>query len=64
MQYFENGLPWVLRGFENINMFHVSNEFIDEEFKRDKDTGFDFSYKKLSNRFISRLFNHYYLEEL
>ncbi|MDE6015834.1 MAG: hypothetical protein K2H41_09090 [Acetatifactor sp.] len=45
-------------------MFYVSKELIEEELKRDKDTGFDFSYRKLSNKFIDRLFNHYYLEEL
>lgn len=45
-------------------MFYVNKELIEEELKRDKDIGFEFSYHKLSNKFISRLFNHYYLEEL
>ena len=45
-------------------MFYVSKELIEEELKRDKETGFDYSYQKLSNKFINRLFNHYYLEEL
>lgn len=45
-------------------MFYVSKELIEDELKKDKDAGFDFSYQKLSNRFIDRLFNHYYLEEL
>ena len=45
-------------------MFYVSKELIEEELKRDKDAGFDFFYQKLSNKYINRLFNHYYLEEL
>ena len=45
-------------------MFYVNKELIEEELKRDKDAGFDYSYQKLSNRFINRLFNHYYIEEL
>lgn len=45
-------------------MFYVGKELIKEELKRDKDSGFDFSYQKLSNKFMERLFNHYYLEEL
>ncbi len=45
-------------------MFLLSQELIKKELKRDQDIGFDFSYRKLSNKFIDRLFNHYYLEEL
>lgn len=45
-------------------MFLLNQELIEEELKRDQDIGFDFSYQKLSNKFIDRLFNHYYLEEL
>ena len=41
-------------------MFYVSKELIEEELKRDKDMGFDFSYQKLSNKFMNRLFNHSY----
>ena len=45
-------------------MFYVNKELIEEELKRDKDMGFDYSYQKLSNKFMNRLFNHYYIEEL
>lgn len=45
-------------------MFYVSKKLIDEELKKDRDVGLHFSYQKLSNKFIDRLFNHYYLEEL
>lgn len=45
-------------------MFYVDKGLIEKELKRDKDDGYVFSYQKLSNRFINRLFNHYYLAEM
>ena len=45
-------------------MIKVDNELINEELKRDRENGFEFHYKKLSNRFIDWLFRHYYLHEM
>ena len=45
-------------------MIKVDKGLINEELKRDRENGFEFHYKKLSNRFIDWLFRHYYLHEM
>ncbi len=45
-------------------MFFVSEKLIDEELKNDEGRGFNYAYKKLSKRFIEKLFNHWYIHEL
>lgn len=45
-------------------MIKVDKGLINEELKRDSENGFEFHYKKLSNRFIDWLFRHYYLHEM
>lgn len=45
-------------------MIKLDKILIDKELKSDREAGFVFSYQKLSNRFINRLFNHYYIVEL
>ena len=44
-------------------MICISKELIDKELKRDREDGFEFSYKKLSNKFLDWLFGHYYCVE-
>lgn len=44
-------------------MIYISKELIDKELKRDREDGFIFTYKKLSNRFLDWLFRHYYCVE-
>lgn len=45
-------------------MIKVDKGLINEELKRDRKNGFEFHYRKLSNRFIDWLFRHYYLHEM
>ena len=44
-------------------MICISKELIDKELKRDRENGFVFTYKKLSNKFLDWIFNHYYCVE-
>lgn len=44
-------------------MIYISKELIEDELKRDKEEGFIFTYKKLSNKFLDWLFRHYYCVE-
>lgn len=44
-------------------MIYISKELINEELKRDIENGFVFTYKKLSNKFLDWLLEHYYCVE-
>lgn len=44
-------------------MICISKELIDRELEKDREDGFEFSYKKLSNKFLDWLFRHYYCVE-
>lgn len=43
---------------------NIRYDLISAELEHDINRGFEFHYRKLSNRFISWLFRHYYIQEL
>lgn len=43
---------------------NIKKELIDEQISSENNMGMTFCYRKLSNKFIDRLFNHYYVCEL
>lgn len=45
-------------------MIYIDEKLIEKELERDRENGFVFSYRKLSDKFLDRLFNHYYIAEL
>ena len=44
--------------------YALRKDLIEKELEHDINKGFKFHYRKLSNRFISWLFRHYYIQEL
>lgn len=44
-------------------MICISEELINKALKRDREKGFVFSHKSLSNKFLDRMFNNYYCVE-
>ena len=42
---------------------NLRKDLINEELKYDIKRGFEFHYKKLSNKFLNWLFRHYYIQE-
>ena len=47
-----------------LKLINLRKDLIDKELEFDINIGFKFHYRKLSNRFISWLFRHYYIQEL
>ena len=47
-----------------IKLINLRKDLIDEELKHDRNKGFEFSFCKLSNKFIDWLFRHYYIHEV
>ena len=45
------------------NQINLRKDLINEELKYDIKRGFEFHYKKLSNKFLNWLFRHYYIQE-
>lgn len=45
-------------------MIYIDKKLIEKELERDRENGFVFSYRKISDKFLERLFNHYYIAEL
>lgn len=46
-----------------IKSINLRKDLIDEELKHDRNKGFEFHYRKLSNKFINWIFRHYYIRE-
>ena len=46
-----------------IKLINLRKDLIDEELKYDTKRGFEFHYKKLSNKFLDWIFRHYYIQE-
>ena len=45
------------------NQINLRKDLINKELKDDIKRGFEFHYKKLSNKFLDWLFRHYYIQE-
>lgn len=45
-------------------MINIRTDLIDKDLSRDRERGYEYHYKKLSNRYLDWLFRHYYIFEM